>query len=69
MADASDAFQRGCYGRTFCQQGVGPNVLLKGYPGKGFGVVAIVPLRKGQYVCTYSAEILDFGVATARESA
>jgi len=64
-------FQRVCCkGVNYCQQGVGPVVALMGYGnGKGFGVVAQEPLVKGQFVCTYNAEILEEKDGAAREQA
>ena len=64
-------FQSGCCkGINYCQQGVGPAVALTGYGnGKGFGVVSLEPLKKGQFVCTYNAEILEEKDAAAREKA
>ena len=64
-------FQSGCCkGVNYCQQGVGPAVALTGYGnGKGFGVVSLEPLKKGQFVCTYNAEILEEKDAAAREKA
>ena len=64
-------FQRVCCkGVNYCQQGVGPVVALMGYGnGKGFGVVSQEPLVKGQFVCTYNAEILDEKDGAAREQA
>ena len=60
---------RWCSGLNFCQQGVSPAVTLKGFRnGKGFGVVTDVSLRKGQYVCTYNAEILSADDASERET-
>ena len=61
--------ERWCSSLNFCQQGVSPPLTLKGFRnGKGFGVITDVPLRKGQYVCTYNAEIISADDAKLRET-
>ena len=50
------------------QRGPSPHLAVRQTEGKGWGVVALQDLQRGEFVCEYAGEVIGESEARARSS-